>query len=359
MTLARIHREVVALTGGAGILLATCLAAAQPAMLDKVGALGKSRVPATLLEPQNVRTHGFILDMRNRIQLSEFGGWMTLRLQTRERTEGGPFSTYNPVTGQEDPVYRMEQIRDLVRIRSEVLVPAPPNYVRNPGELYRITLEGITIAPDYSRTFEVVASEALDVITEAWEQMMVGLTGTDEQAMLYGRILALQLLNESGYLPARIPITVLRSSGGLFRISGPTMGRMEVGRLDRFGDVEEGTGFSGATSEEGQLTSLTLKEVRERTTDSEKANVPRPGRSQVEQQFRYSREDMRPNDPRKEMFRQPGEQTPRSERIGARGRPLTVPEVDYPATSASDIDNFKLLTGESESALTAKGLAGD
>lgn len=343
--------------------LATLLASAavwgQPAMLDPVGALGSSRPSMNYVEQQNPKHHGYIIDMRNRIQLVEAEGWMTLYLHSRERTEGGPFTTYNPVTGGEDPIFRHEKMRPLMRIRSEVIIPAPPNYVKNPGQRYRISMEGLSVAPDFARVFEVMAADALDTITREWETMTLGLTGTEREAMEYGRILALQLLNESGYLPARIPITVLRSSGGLFRIAGPAMGRMDVGRLQRFADVEEGGAFRNVQDQQGQLTSPTLQQVKEQTRDSQKAGVPQTGRAYVQQRYRYTRDDLRPQNARKEMFRQPGEQRPRSQQLGARGRALTVPEYDYPALSATQMENFKLLTGDSESALTARGLAGD
>jgi hypothetical protein len=351
--------RVVTLVIGVGVSLAAMPVLGQPAMLDPVGALGSARAPMNYVEQQNPKHHGYILDMRNRIQIVEAEGWMTLHLHSRERIEGGPFTTYNPMTGGEDPIFRHETLRPLMRIRSEVLIPAAPNYVRNPGQRYRISMEGLTIAPDYTRVFEVMAADALDTITKEWETMMLSLSGIERKAMEFGRILALQLMNESGYLPARVPITVLRSGGGLFRIAGPSMGRMDVGRLERFGEVSEGGQFRDSQSQQGELTSLTLDEVKQQTRDSDKAGVPQMGRAHVQRQYSYSRDDLRPQSARKDMFRQPGEQQPRSQQPGARGRALTVPEVDYPAIGAADMENFKLLTGDSESALTARGMTRD
>ena len=166
-------------------------------------------------------------------------------------------------------------------------------------------------------------------------------------------ILAARALNESGYLPARIPISVLRSKVGEARIQGQHLARGEQARLERFTDIERG------------IEAVRVQGAGPRTGRTDGAGRGRgmaggagESRPYMERQFRTSREDLRPPDPRRVMMREPGTPGPRSEQTGARHRALTVPETDYPAVSASQLENFRLFGLGEQSAMAERAQRG-
>lgn len=328
--------------------------AAQPALLDPDGALGAGRSHLAYVERTVPKFHGLHLDMRHRLQLREEAGVVTVRLQSRVRPAGGALETYNPATGGLAPVIRHGQERDLLRIAARVLVPAAPNYVRNPGRRYRVLVEGLAVAPDYVREFEVDAYDALDALfAEAERFMAEAATEIERDAVYYGFILAARALNESGYFPARIPVSVLRGKVGEARIQGQHLARGEQARLERFTDIERG------------IEAVRVQGAGPRTGRTDGAGCGRgmaggagESRPYMERQFRPSREDLRPPDPRRVMMREPGMPTPRSEQTGARHRALTVPETDYPAVSASQLENFRLFGLGEQSAMAERAQRG-
>jgi hypothetical protein len=334
-------------------------ALAQPALLDPVGALGAGRLNMNYVEKGMPKYHGLYLDKRYRLQLEQSEGLVTVRLQSRVRPEGAAMETYNPETGEMELVYRLEYDRDLVRIRSEVLIPAAPNYVRNPGQHYRVTVEGLTLLPDYTNQFEASAYDVLNMLDAEARKFEAEAQGIEGSAVRYGFLLASRALNESGFLPAVIPLTVLRSKAGQFRIGGETLGRRAQGRLERFTDVEGG---AAVLRELGAVPDLTSPRVSDLAGPGYRRGsvenvAAAPGARQSK--YRPTRQDLKPPDPRKTMMRGPNETTPRSERIGARGRAITVPEVDYPAVGAAQIENMELLRGESEGIMTQRMAVGD
>lgn len=198
-----------------------------------------------LINSQNPKGHGLYLDDKHRVKLIEDDGWIVMRLQKRERPSGGPLEFSDPETQDGEYAIRFDQEYDLMRIGAEVLAPAPPNYIRNPGRRYRIIIEGLAVAPMYKTNFEVDAANALDAVATEIHKMAATTRGIEVAAVEFGGVLAMRAFNESGFLPARIPLTVLRSKVGQVRIQGQYFERGgKLLRLPRFGDVQSGQTFN-------------------------------------------------------------------------------------------------------------------
>ena len=335
----------------------TLLAAAQTPQLGLPDAKGMGTpydadTPGTL-----VHHHGDYLDGKHRFIIDEEDGFATIRLVKKERAPGGPHLYYDPKTGQDDSVIRFEAESELLRIRSEVLVIAAPNYIKNPGDRYRITIEGLAVAPDYKKVFEVDAYEALDAIYAEAVKMAAETEGIEREAIFYGLMVAMQVLNEDQRLPARIPLTVLRSEAGQRRIQGETLSRGEQPRLERFESVAEGQRGMKAQIEGGTGVLQVAPEAvqgpgyrRGRPETVERGAATKPNK------YRTTRQDLTPPDPREQRLRGMRDPQPKSERIGMRGEPLTVPQHAYGPVDAANFEKMDLIMGgKVESPLTMKG----
>lgn len=300
-----------------------------------------------------IRNHGDYLDGKHRFIVDEEDGFTTIRMVKKERAPGGPHLYFDPKTGEDDSVVRFEAQKELLRIRSEVLLPAEPNYVKNPGKRYRITIEGIGVAPDYAKIFEVDAYDALDAIYAEVSKMMADTEGIERDTMFFGLMVALQWLNEDQRLPARIPLTVLRSVAGRQRIQGSTLERGEQARVRRFADVSAGQSLIRVPGPGDEaLTAPATTQVR----SYERGRPETVERGQTPKGHRYeqSRDDLKPADPRKQRMRGMRDPQPRKEKIGLPGRPLTVPEQPYAAVDAASMENLEILTGDVGSPLSMK-----
>ncbi len=167
-------------------------------------------------------------------------------------------------------------------------------------------------------------------------------------------MVALQWLNEDQRLPARIPLTVLRSSAGRQRIQGSTLERGEQARVRRFAEASEGQSLIRVPGPGDEaLTAPATTQVRAyergRPETVERGQTPRGNR------YEQSREDLQPVDPREQRMRGMRDPQPRKEKIGLPGRPLTVPEQPYAAVDAASMENLEIVTGETGSPLSMKG----
>lgn len=246
---------------------------------------------------ENSKSHGLPLDGKNRVELVENDGWITIWLKTRERGVGGEefqyrihqdeeigdaiqlafpkmdtdFFELNPDLygfkrsewleeeedwGPPEPRYRYDgdepdagNVRygndvPLVRVHSEVLASAPPNYVKNPGLRYRISVEGLAVGRDYQRMFEVDAHDAVEAMQSEIMRIANNTFGITRDALFYGSILTVRALNESAKLPADIPDTILRSEVGQIRILGQGLQRGTVSSIGRFSGAGAGQDYA-------------------------------------------------------------------------------------------------------------------
>jgi len=295
-------------TAGLGILvLATCVAGAARAELP--------------------RFHGDYLDGRHVLLVREFEGCATVLIRADTRAPGGPDIYVNTDTEEEVPVIRVEKERELVRICSDVLVPSEPNYIKNPGKRYRITFEGIEVAPEYNRVFEVNAADALDAVFNEFSKVYRRATGIQKDALYFGGILAARALNEAGHLPARIPASVLRSDVFNARLKGQYFERVEQPRQQRFTDVESASGQEALTvfQEEKEFSRLESQAADDGGRDQ------RPGSGEAGRQkpflaskFRFDEAERRPEH-RANQVRDRNDPERAQEQLGLRIRPLTAP----------------------------------
>ena len=300
----------------------------------------------------DIRNHGLYLDDKSKLKVEESDGWVTVYLQEKARAAGGPQVIYDEAVDEEIPVIRFGTERRLLRMRAEKLLPAEPNYVRNPGERYRVRIEGLVPELMYARVFEVDAAEALDAVGNEFKILQGMVHGVKQKAVYYGGLLSMRALNESGRLPAVIPVTILRSQVGEFRIQDVDYARGKVGSQVRFDEEEEGDPRFLRVMEEDA--SLNVRDVRAPSADLR--------RGMQENTSRGSKYVSRPYKSRREL-----EQVYRVNQVkgvqakrdapGAPvelGRRLTEPEEQYPPIGRAQIENYELLVGEFESAVDAK-----
>ena len=302
----------------------------------------------------NIRNHGLYLDEKNKLKIEESDGWTTVILQRKARAAGGPQEIFSEESGEVEPVIRFGMEERLVRMRSEVLVPAEPNYIRNPGQRYRISIEGIEVAPHYARVFEVDAADALDAVTNEFRQLQSYTDGPKKLAMYYGGLLSMRALNESGRIPAVIPITVLRSQGGEFRIQGEGMGRGKVGSQKRFEATAEGGAFKKVMEDNPEMEFRgTVAPIADRrrgsmeTVTSGSRHLPKPFKRRHELGQVYRVNQVKSLSSQSSPEASPGKPV-------KLGKSLAMPDEKYPPIGRTDIENYELLVGEFESAADAK-----
>jgi len=199
-----------------------------------------------------VRQYGDYFRDKYILHAREYDGLAKIVLMDRSREVGGPVVSKQTSgriieeteDGEEvDEVIRKWEERELASIRSEIILPAEPNYIKNPGWEYKIIIDGLTTDPSFKRVFHAPAGEVLDLIEYHFSELIDRASGFEREALYYGMLLAMRALNESQRLPARIPLTVLNSAVGRFRFQGPRLVSGEMPRLERFRDVREGGGY--------------------------------------------------------------------------------------------------------------------
>jgi len=301
------------------------------------------------------KTHGAYLDEKHRVTVIEDDGWAVIVLQKKERAPGGPFDYYT--TMQEDgrdTVIRFDDEYELIRIGSEVLAPAPPNYVRNPGRRYRIIFEGLAVAPDYKSQIEADASDALDAIGAVLRQLANMGKGMEGPAIEFGGLLAMRAFNESGFLPARIPLTVLRSKVGQVRIQGQYYDRGgKILRLPRFGDVEQEQRFNYVIPSLKNPLKPDPKRVQGPAYRRGKPEDPSEPQLVASRHFRPEKA-LVPRDVRANQLRGIREPEGERDRLGVRGRAVTDKGAYVAPVTDAALSSIVLLRGELRNPLEAR-----
>jgi len=247
-----LHRAVgVVILIGGGLFVAISSPAqnvtiSQPVKLsDEAGSHGNLA--------DQTRYHGFPLNATHDLMVEEISGCATITLRVKERAPGGPAEYYNPKTGESESTIRVRAFHDLAKICVEVIKPGAPNYVRNPGERYLITIQGIEAAPEYSHVFETDAASVLDAIYADIEKIIQAKDDVQRDGLYWGALMAMKVLNEAGYLPAQLSLTTKKSKVGQFRIQGPGLSRGKQPRVQRFAAAEAGGEYAHSLT--GTLTS--------------------------------------------------------------------------------------------------------
>jgi len=147
------------------------------------------------------------LDKQHRFVVRQDANLLSIELLTRARPEQDDFVRHN---GEEE-VYRQGRRETLARVRSDVLMPAAPNYMNNPGRRYRIVVEGVDVGHGFASVAEVDASDARLHLYEELTKLRELAHGPKKTALYYASLIALAALSEAGYLPAHIPLSQLES----------------------------------------------------------------------------------------------------------------------------------------------------
>lgn len=158
------------------------------------------------------RNHGFQMNDQYRLMIEQSNNVLTVSLIKRNRAASGGLVP-NVVAG-EGAVARYADKKVLAKVTAEVLKPSAPNYLRNPGERYRITIEGVELSPDFKSSSEVDAATAIDTYQREFARLEAMAYGIEREAIRAGAGLALGVFNDSGFMPANIPLTVRESSSG-------------------------------------------------------------------------------------------------------------------------------------------------
>lgn len=292
---------------------------------------------------RNPQYHGDFLDSKSMVLVEQKNDWATIILRENSRAPGGPAIYLNKDTGADESVIRYDQDYILAKIRAEILVPAEPNYIANPGDRYRITVKGVTVAPEYVRVFEVDAADALDAVTSEIFKLASRAHGRERDALFWGVMIAKTVLNKTQHLPAEIPLTVLLSDVGKIRIQDKYLERSAQGEQDRQTAVAGGASRQGtfaddsgpgARAERGLAVPAAMGETKDRNS------VPNKNPGQ-----RFQGEGFQNQDHRQNQIRELGAPKDKRGMIGQAGEALTAPPGDYPAIALSQRENHELMMG--------------
>ncbi|HOF40698.1 MAG TPA: hypothetical protein PLD73_11535 [Candidatus Hydrogenedentes bacterium] len=180
---------------------------------------------------ETLRHHGFRLDERHLLLLEQRHREIEVGIATRSRNIGDTSRTRTRDDSSE-AAGRFETVDYLVKITAEVLKPSAPNYLSNPGERYRLTVEGLSLDPDYVMQAEVDAIVARETVLSALGELSARASGIQREALHYAGPYVLQVLNETGLMPAPIPESIQESQAGRIRFDNPALQResLEAGR---------------------------------------------------------------------------------------------------------------------------------
>jgi hypothetical protein len=191
------------------------------------------------------RYHGMRLDDQHRLEVQQQSGVLTIAVLTRARVPEGK----NVVPDGEE-IWRLSDREVLARVRSEVLIPAGPNYVNNRGQRYRITVQGAGVEPQYVSVKEVDAADARAYLYTEISKLRDRTFGVRRNALSYATAVALAVLNKAGYLPADIPLSVMKSKALGARMDRQTLEHRtiepKVGPKMDQNSQQDGAGVSGA-----------------------------------------------------------------------------------------------------------------
>jgi len=162
---------------------------------------------------------GAEIDNQNKLTIKQTAGDLVVSIVSRAR----PGEDAVPRVPAE--LNRLTAQKDLAHIRSEILKPAAPNYLKNPGQSYRITVESLALTPPYVSVANVNAADARGYLTGEICKVRDLSQGVEKEALNYASLLVVSALTEVGLFPANIPLSQQRSKVGQARISGPELER--------------------------------------------------------------------------------------------------------------------------------------
>jgi len=296
---------------------------------------------------ENKKPHGFRMDDKHFLFVDQKDNWAIIKIIKDQRAPGGPELHFDPETGEDESIIRFDDEQLLFQVRSEVILPAPPNYLRNPGRRYRITLKGLGIAPEYHRIIEVDAAYALDAVYSEMAKIYSRVDGIYREALFWGVLIAMREFNFKDHMRAEIPLTVLNSKGGQFRIHGPWMERMEQPRVERFAREGAPVKFERTAR---QFPDYRVPPSQWAETQYGLANPAGGARDRqtagyLSKKSRYDRAELEPPDYRIQQVYGLGAVKEEQDKPGLPSKPLTVPEVELPAVSLSQRDTMDHLVG--------------
>jgi hypothetical protein len=301
----------------------------------------------------NVQFHGYTLNDQYKLRVEQRDNWAVIRLDKSERAPGGPFLWFDPKTGEEASVIRFDDETPLAELRSEVIIPSAPNYLKNPGQHYRITINGLGVAPWYHRVFEASAANVLDAIFTEFNALYSYAYGIERDALFFGMVIATRVLNEAQHLPSEMPLGTIRSAAFQTRIQGPGMQRVEQPRLRRFAPVKQGGQFMNVMTEQN----FDTRTFGSGSNTSQNIGSPTPADGPTEtprgKSFYNEEERDQGYDPGSQL-RNFTSQEDRARRPGQAGKALTAPQFDYPAISASQMETVELMLGPIKSPMEVK-----
>jgi len=266
-------------------------------------------VPCDAFAQAQARYHGVPLDENHRLIIEQLDNVLRIGVIERGRSAGPDLTdVVTPQPGM--PARITPEPTYLLEIRSEVVVASAPNYLQNPGERYRITLQTIELSPPYENSFEVWAEPARDSILYEFYKLSVEHTGIERKALEAAGPLVLEIFKEAQVLPAEIYTSVLRSRSGLFRITPETRQRRKILPPQTFAPRPDfGRPELGATKRERQRRMLPTG-----ATAPGAISAPTPG---VTPPVTTLNEPVRP---RAVGPVQPGQQPPGASTVGKVGR---------------------------------------
>ena len=195
------------------------------------------------------RHHGFRLDGKHLLLLEQRHREIKIGIATRSRSTGNTTQTQTRDESSE-AVGRLGTVDYLARISAEVLEPSAPNYLRNPGRRYRIELEGLSVAPDYSARIETDAIVARAAVLAEFDKLASRAHGIQREALHHAGPYVLRILNETNLMPAPITTSIQESQVGRIRFGNPALQResIEAGRKLYAGEKSKPTTLSPLAS---------------------------------------------------------------------------------------------------------------
>ncbi len=186
-----------------------------------------SLVMAVTVRAGEVRYHGVPLDENHRLLIEETLGTCKVGYIKRTRSSGPDLVDVAPGGPGVSPRVTTPP-RYLIQMWAEVLKSSAPNYLQNPGEWYRITVQTLDYEPPYAIKMEVPASKARDAVYYIFQLLSVQTSGIEKKALEAAAPLVTEVFKEEQRLPAEIYTSVLESRSGLFRITRKTRQRRKI-----------------------------------------------------------------------------------------------------------------------------------
>ena len=176
---------------------------------------------------EEVWQHGFRLDDKHLLLLEQRHREIIIGIAVRSRNIGDTLRTRTR-DGAGDTMERFGKVEHLARISVEILKPSAPNYLRNPGERYRIIIEGVAADPDFRARIETDAIAARQTVLTQFDALGARTHGIQREALHYAGPYVLQVFNETNLMPAPIPTSIAESRVGRIRFDNPALQRESI-----------------------------------------------------------------------------------------------------------------------------------